>query len=156
MVLGGGFNRGQVGVVKLAYNPQKQTKTILYRARINPVVFPSWGTVLFGDKTLRKRQVHLIESMYEDCLSLLKAIQLQFRCLNSTMSSREMDSEIKSNLSCVMFKEEGVTDFLVVCDETNNPGSVVDRNEFVNFYKLGRSINFISLNFIDFENWCGS
>ena len=44
----------------------------------------------------------------------------------------------------------GMTDFLVVCDETNNPGFVVDRNEFVAdiFVKPARSINFISLNFV--------
>jgi len=44
----------------------------------------------------------------------------------------------------------GITDFLVVCDESNNPGVVVDRNEFVAdiFVKPARSINFISLNFI--------
>ena len=44
----------------------------------------------------------------------------------------------------------GLTDFKVVCDETNNPGDVVDRNEFVGdiFIKPNRSINFIQLNFI--------
>ena len=25
----------------------------------------------------------------------------------------------------------GITDFLVVCDETNNTGEVIDRNEFI-------------------------
>ena len=44
----------------------------------------------------------------------------------------------------------GITEFLVVCDESNNPGRVIDRNEFVAdiFVKPARSINFISLNFI--------
>jgi hypothetical protein len=39
---------------------------------------------------------------------------------------------------------------MVVCDDTNNPGSVVDRNEFVAdiYIKPTRSINFIQLNFI--------
>jgi hypothetical protein len=38
----------------------------------------------------------------------------------------------------------------VVCDETNNPGSVIDRNEFVGdiYIKPSRSINFIQLNFV--------
>ena len=49
----GGFNRGNIrGAVKLAYNPSKSQRDILYRARINPVVnFPGQGVVLFGDKT---------------------------------------------------------------------------------------------------------
>jgi phage tail sheath protein FI len=44
----------------------------------------------------------------------------------------------------------GITDFRVVCDETNNPGEVIDRNEFVAdiFIKPARSINFIQLNFV--------
>ena len=38
----GGFNRGQIrGAVKLAFNPTKPQRDILYPARINPVVsFP--------------------------------------------------------------------------------------------------------------------
>ena len=44
----------------------------------------------------------------------------------------------------------GVTDFLVVCDDTNNGPSVVDSNEFVAdiYIKPARSINFITLTFI--------
>ena len=44
----------------------------------------------------------------------------------------------------------GITDFKVVCDETNNTGDVIDRNEFrADIYiKPARSINFITLNFI--------
>ena len=44
----------------------------------------------------------------------------------------------------------GITDFLVVCDETNNTGNVIDSNQFVAdiFIKPARSINFIKLNFV--------
>jgi phage tail sheath protein FI len=44
----------------------------------------------------------------------------------------------------------GITDFQVVCDDTNNTGEVIDRNEFVAdiYIKPARSINFITLNFI--------
>ena len=44
----------------------------------------------------------------------------------------------------------GIIDFKVVCDGSNNPPSVVDRNEFRGdiFIKPSRSINFISLNFV--------
>jgi hypothetical protein len=47
----------------------------------------------------------------------------------------------------------GITDFLVVCDETNNTGDVIDRNEFVAeiFVKPARSINFITLSFVQPE-----
>ena len=46
--------------------------------------------------------------------------------------------------------KRGVTDFLVVCDETNNTPDVIDRNEFLAdiFIKPARSINFIGLTFV--------
>jgi phage tail sheath protein FI len=44
----------------------------------------------------------------------------------------------------------GITDFRVVCDETNNTSEVVDRNEFIAscFIKPARSINYVTLNFV--------
>jgi phage tail sheath protein FI len=44
----------------------------------------------------------------------------------------------------------GITDFRVVCDETNNTGQVIDSNRFVGdiYIKPARSINFIQLNFV--------
>ena len=38
----------------------------------------------------------------------------------------------------------------MVCDETNNTGEVIDRNEFVAdiYVKPSRAINFITLNFV--------
>jgi hypothetical protein len=44
----------------------------------------------------------------------------------------------------------GIIDFRVNCDESNNTGEVIDRNEFVAdiYIKPARSINFITLNFI--------
>ena len=43
-----------------------------------------------------------------------------------------------------------ITDFSVVCDDSNNTVDVIDRNEFRAdiFVKPARSINFIQLNFI--------
>jgi phage tail sheath protein FI len=44
----------------------------------------------------------------------------------------------------------GITDFKIVCDDSNNTGQVIDRNEFVAdiFIQPTRSINFITLNFV--------
>ena len=46
--------------------------------------------------------------------------------------------------------KRGMSDFLVVCDETNNPPEIVDRNELrADIYiKPARSINFITLTFV--------
>ena len=52
-----GFNRGQIkNIIKLAYNPGKADRDVLYKSDINPVITsPGQGTVLFGDKTLLGR-----------------------------------------------------------------------------------------------------
>ena len=58
----------------------------------------------------------------------------------------------------------GITDFRVICDETNNTGAVIDRNEFVAtvLVKPARSINYVTLNFVavrtgvDFEEVVGT
>ncbi|MDP6587680.1 MAG: phage tail sheath subtilisin-like domain-containing protein, partial [Anaerolineales bacterium] len=49
-----GYNRGIIkNVVKLAFNPLKSDRDILYKKGINPVISQAGqGTLLFGDKTL--------------------------------------------------------------------------------------------------------
>ena len=152
----GGFNRGQVrGVVKLAYNPQKANRDILYRARINPVcAFPGQGTILYGDKTAQSKpsafdriNVRRLFIVLEKAISTASKFQLfEFNDEFTRAGFRNMVEPFMRDIQ----GRRGVTDFLVVCDESNNPGSVVDRNEFVAdiFVKPARSINFISLNFI--------
>ena len=152
----GGFNRGQVrGAVKLAYNPQKANRDILYKARVNPVVsFPGQGTVLFGDKTAQSKpsafdriNVRRLFITLEKAIST--AAKFQLFEFNDEFTRAGFRNQVEPFLRDVQGRR-GVTDFLVVCDSTNNPGSVVDRNEFVAdiFIKPARSINFISLNFI--------
>ena len=52
-----GFNCGQIkNLVKLAFNPRKSERDVLYTNGVNPVVtFPGQGTVLYGDKTLQAK-----------------------------------------------------------------------------------------------------
>jgi len=46
--------------------------------------------------------------------------------------------------------KRGIFDYVVVCDETNNTGAVIDNNEFIAdiYIKPARSINFIGLTFV--------
>ena len=151
-----GFNRGVVrGAVKLAYNPTKAQRDQLYRARINPVVtFPGQGTVLFGDKTglsapsaFDRINVRRLFITLEKAISTASKFQLfEF---NDEFTRAQFRNIIEPFLRDVQGRR-GITDFLVVCDETNNTADVVDRNEFKAdiFVKPARSINFIQLNFV--------
>ena len=151
-----GFNRGNVrGAVKLAYNPNKTQRDDLYRSRINPVVtFPGQGTVLFGDKTglsapsaFDRINVRRLFITLEKAISTASKFQLfEF---NDEFTRANFRNIVEPFLREVQGRR-GITDFLVVCDETNNTGDVIDRNEFVAeiFVKPARSINFITLTFV--------
>ena len=151
-----GFNRGVVrGAVKLAYNPNKTQRDDLYRARINPVVtFPGQGTILFGDKTglsapsaFDRINVRRLFITLEKAISTASKFQLfEF---NDEFTRAQFRNIVEPFLRDVQGRR-GITDFLVVCDETNNTGDVIDRNEFRAdiFVKPARSINFITLTFV--------
>src|SRR5210317_707177 len=151
-----GFNRGIVrGAVKLAYNPTKAQRDQLYPARVNPVsTFPGQGTILFGDKTglsspsaFDRINVRRLFITLEKAISTASKFQLfEF---NDEFTRANFRNIVEPFLREVQGRR-GITDFLVVCDVTNNTGEVIDRNEFVAeiFIKPARSINFITLQFI--------
>ncbi len=151
-----GLNRGQIkNVVKLAFNPNKAQRDNLYKEGINPVVtFPGQGTVLFGDKTLLAKpsafdriNVRRLFIVLEKAIATASKFQLfEF---NDAFTRAQFRNLVEPFLRDVQGRR-GITDFLVKCDETNNTGEVIDRNEFVGdiFIKPARSINFITLNFI--------
>jgi len=151
-----GYNRGQIrGAVKLAYNPNKAQRDIIYPARINPVISqPGQGTVLFGDKTALSRpsafdriNVRRLFLVLEKAIAT--AAKFQLFEFNDNFTQAQFRNLVEPFLRDVQGRR-GITDFSVVCDETNNTGEVIDRNEFVGdiYIKPARSINFITLNFI--------
>ena len=152
----GGFNRGQIrGAVKLAYNPKKSDRDILYPARINPVIsVPGQGTVLFGDKTALSRpsafdriNVRRLFILLEKAIAT--AAKFQLFEFNDEFTQAQFRNLVEPFLRDIQGRR-GITDFSVVADGTNNTGEVIDRNEFVAdiYVKPARSINFIQLNFV--------
>ena len=151
-----GFNRGNIrGAIKLAFNPNKSQRDELYMKRVNPVVtFPGQGTVLFGDKTaltspsaFDRINVRRLFITLEKAISTASKFQLfEF---NDEFTRANFRAIVEPFLREVQGRR-GITDFLVVCDNTNNTGDVIDRNEFVAeiFVKPNRSINFIKLQFV--------
>jgi len=151
-----GLNRGIIrGAVKLAFNPNQAQRDVLYPARINPVVtFPGQGTLLFGDKTglsspsaFDRINVRRLFITMEKAISTASKFQLfEF---NDEFTRAQFRNLVEPFLREVQGRR-GITDFLVLCDETNNTADVIDRNEFQAeiFVKPNRSINFITLKFV--------
>jgi phage tail sheath protein FI len=151
-----GFNRGQIkNIIKLRYNPTQADRDLLYKNAINPVVsFPGQGTILFGDKTATSRpsafdrlNVRRLFITIEKAIS--DASRFSLFEFNDEFTRSQFVNLITPYLRDVQSRR-GITEFLVVCDATNNTAERIDRNEFVGdiYIKPNRSINFIQLNFV--------
>ena len=151
-----GYNRGNLlGVTKLKWNPEKADRDTLYKAGINPIISePGQGILLFGDKTAQGKpsafdriNVRRLFVVLEKAISTASKFQL-FE-LNDEFTRAMFRNMTEPFLRDVKGRR-GITDFLVVCDETNNTGAVIDANRFVAdiYIKPARSINFITLNFV--------
>ena len=151
-----GTSRGAIlNAVKLAYNPGKKQRDLLYSNRINPVVFsPGAGIILFGDKTgfgkssaFDRINVRRLFIFLEDAISAAaKDFLFEF---NDEITRTNFVNIVEPFLRDVQSKR-GIFDYVVICDETNNTPEIIDANEFVAdiYIKPARSINFIGLTFI--------
>ena len=151
-----GFNRGILkNVIKNSYNPDKADRDVLYKNGINPITtFPGQGTILFGDKTLLAKpsafdriNVRRLFIVLEKAIAT--AAKFTLFEFNDEFTRAQFRNLVEPFLRDVQGRR-GIFDFKVVCDETNNTGEVIDRNEFVGdiYIKPARSINFIQLNFV--------
>jgi phage tail sheath protein FI len=151
-----GYNRGILkNVVRLAWNPERTDRDELYKLGVNPVISePGQGALLFGDKTLLSRpsafdriNVRRLFIVLEKAIAT--AAKFQLFELNDQFTRAQFVSIVEPFLREVQGRR-GVTEFKVVCDETNNTPQVVDTNRFIGdiYIKPARSINFITLNFV--------
>ena len=148
-----GTNRGGLrNAVKMAFNPTQSDRDELYQSRINPIVsLPGTGTILFGDKTAlaspsafdRINVRRLFLAIQKRAEGLAKGVLFE---QNDATTRVGFASALNSFMAEIQARR-GVTDFLVVCDDTNNTSSVVDRNEFVAeiYIKPTRSINYVTV-----------
>lgn len=151
-----GSVRGSLNnVVKLAYNPSKAQRDALYTKRINPIISsPGAGFILFGDKTALSYASAFdrinVRTLF---LTIEKAIERAARAqlfeFNDSVTRANFINIVEPYLRDVKGKR-GITDFIVIADESNNTPDVIDSNQFRAdiFVKPARSINFIGLNFV--------
>lgn len=134
-----GLERGQIDtsfVSKIAFNPNKTQRDMLYKNGINPIVtFPGEGTLVWGQKTLqtdsssfdRMNVVRLFNTIIR---ALTKASRHSVFEFNDTYTRNNVVSQIKPYMTNVK-TDRGIQDFLVVCDESNNTPEVIEQNQFI-------------------------
>ena len=151
-----GEQRGVINnAIKLAYNPTKDQRDLLYPQRINSFITkPGVGTLLFGDKTalsfasaFDRINVRRLFLTVEQALE--SAAEAQLFELNDELTRANFRNIVEPFLRDVEAKR-GLSGFLVICDTSNNTPDVIDNNEFRAdiFLKPARSINFITLTFV--------
>ncbi len=150
-----GSSRGVINnAIKLAYNPSQAQRDLLYPKRINPVIFsPGAGILLFGDKTalsvasaFDRINVRRLFLTIEDTIS--RAARSQLFEFNDVITRNNFVNIVEPYLRDVKAKR-GITDFLVVCDESNNTPDVIDRNQLVGqiYLQPTKTAEFILLDF---------
>ena len=151
----GGATRGRIlDVVRLAKDLSDSDQDDLYDSGVNPVVtFPGEGTILFGDKTNKPSTSTLSRiNVARLFIYLKKVIGAAARSLlfeqNDDITRNLFINAVTPLLETIR-GQRGITDFRVICDETNNTTDIVDSNQFVAdiFVKPTKSINFIRLRF---------
>lgn len=151
-----GTERGRLrNVTKIYYNPKKTDRDTLYKNRINPIITLSGaGTILFGDKTALSRPSAFDRiNVRRLFITLEKQIQeyaqAQLFQQNDEFTRAQFRSVVDGLLRSVQ-GGRGISEYLVVCDESNNTPTIVSSNQFVAdiYIKPTYSINFITLNFV--------
>ena len=152
LVLSRWFHCGVMrNVIKLGYTPNKAQRDQLYANRVNPIVtFPGQGTVLYGDKTALS-----FASAFDriNVRRLFLTIERFIEQVAKTQLFEQNDAEqrgfflniVEPYMNTVQGRR-GVTDFLVKCDETNNPPEAIDRGEFFAeiYVKPTRTVNYVT------------
>ncbi len=165
-----GSRRGRyLGVTDIALSPTKSERDQLYKNGINPIAnIPGEGIILYGDKTSESRPSAFDRiNVRRLFLGIERAIGIAGRNVmfefNDEFTRAEFVNIVEPFLREIQGRR-GITDFRVICDETNNTPAVVARNEFIAsiFVKPARSINYVTLNFVavrtgvDFEEVVGT
>lgn len=152
-----GLNRGLIkNCEALSYSPTQSMRNTLYKNGINPVVmFPNTGAVLWGQKTLQTKassfdRVNVVSLFNHLERSLGRMSKYSLFEFNDSFTRNYLVSIIKPFLAQVK-AGRGIQDYLVICDTSNNPASVVAANQLVIdvYIKPTYVAEFIHLRFIN-------
>lgn len=151
-----GYTRGLVSgnVVDLAITPNQKQRDDLYKTSINPVLFsPSQGMAIFGQKTLSRKPSAFDRINVRRCLFALERPTKKASIFFVFEPNSEFTRTRLINTLTPIFEyaknNDGVYDYLIVCDERNNTPQVIDSNELkVDIYiKPVRTAEFILVSF---------
>ena len=151
-----GLTRGVLnGILDIGINPSQKQRDLLYKNGINPTVYwPGDGYVVWGQKTLQRKPSAFdrinVRRLFLWCEKAVLQIARYFVFEQNTQFTRSrLVAAIDPVLSFAK-RNQGIYDYMIVCDERNNPPDVRDRNEMVVdiYIKPVRVAEFILVNFV--------
>ena len=148
-----GTKRGKIlNVTRLNRSLRAAEQDFLYDAGINPVVsFPGEGTFLFGDKTTYTDESTLsrvnVARLFINIKKTLGAVARRTLFEVNDASTRSSFKTTAEKILSDIKNQNGLTEYKVICDASNNPLSVVQANQFFAevMIKPTTSINFITI-----------
>jgi hypothetical protein len=150
-----GVNRGVIGTaVRAERQLSKNTRDDLYKGNVNPIAtFQGSGVTVFGQKTLQKKRSALDRINVRRLLIELKSFISQVADTlvfepNNEITRNNFLSQVNPYLSSVQ-QRQGLTQFRVVMDESNNTPTTIDNNELIGaiYLQPTRTAEFIILDF---------
>ena len=150
-----GFTRGTItGLVDIAIYPKQKQRDNLYKINLNPVTFfPSEGFVIFGQKTLQKKPSAFdrinVRRLFLNLETATRDTVKYFVFEPNTLFTR---TQVLNSLTPIFDNAkntQGIYDYLLICDERNNPPAIIDDNTIVVdvYIKPVRSAEYILCNF---------
>lgn len=150
-----GTNRGVVtNVTRVERVITQSGRDALYEANVNPLAtLPGYGVVVYGQKTLQKKNTALDRVNVRRLLIELNnyigqvAQSLVFE-QNTSNTRNEFLAQVNPYLSTIQ-QQQGLYDFKVVMDDTNNTPTVIDNNQLVGqiYIQPTKTSEFILLEF---------
>jgi phage tail sheath protein FI len=152
-----GYTRGLVSgnVVNIAITPNQKQRDELYKSNLNPVLFsPSQGMAIFGQKTMSRKPSAFDRINVRRCFLALerptKKASVFFVFEPNTEFTRTRFINTLTPIFEYAKNNQGIYDYLIVCDERNNTPQVIDNNEMrADIYiKPVRTAEFILVTFV--------
>jgi hypothetical protein len=150
-----GYTRGvNRNINDIAINPNQKQRDQLYKISLNPIYYsPSDGYITLGQKTLQRKPSAFDRINVRRTFLFLEKATLNtvryFVFEPNTLFTRNQVINVLTPIFEDVKNLGGIFDYRVICDERNNPNSVIDNNEMVIdiYIKPTRTAEFLLVNF---------
>ena len=150
-----GFTRGLLtNINDVAFMPKQKHRDQMYKIGVNPIAsFPNDGFVIFGQKTLQSKPSAFdrinVRRMFLYAERAVRQTIKYFVFEPNTLFTRQQVVNVLTPIFERIKQTQGLYDYMIVCDDRNNPPDVIDQNEMVVdiYLKPVRSAEFILVNF---------